>query len=152
MKRPPPAKETTKPKSSSRPVATFTEAERVDFMAFTIWGAFDQVADYVARGRIFAALLDDQLTARFIEAVRTAADDPTKWERRAVQNDIESEFQLRGGKPPYGLVADQIDRFCANAAAAMERLKEEDQDRYAEIAREIANDFERFLNERANSN
>jgi hypothetical protein len=144
------------PTSRSKTVPSMAEDDRAAFEAdcrsFTIHETLDELANYAARGRKFESLSDDQLTDHFGETFRKLADDPAKWEYRALTKDLVAEFQMRNIEPPYDLVSEEFDRVCEAVLRHLDRMKKEDPDRYAEMNREVARDFARFLSERDRSN
>jgi hypothetical protein len=147
-----PVKKTTNPKSRSELFSTLTEDKKAEFMAFTMHEAFDDLAGYVARGRKFASLSNDELTPRYVEVFRKVADNPANREHRAIKSYLEAEFQLRNMKVPYELIAEDFERLREFLFKHLNTMKREDPERYAEMNQDIACDFEQFLNARINSN
>jgi hypothetical protein len=141
----------TSPKTRSTSVSTFTKEEEADFMAFTMRGELDDVADYTDRGRKFGPLSDEDLCARFVEVFRKFADNPADWDSRAIKSDLEAEFQLRNREIPFDLIREDFERLKDKLLEHLDRMKNEDPDRWIEMNLEISRDFEQFLNERKNA-
>ena len=64
-------------KDRTKPKLRFTKEEEADLAAFTMRGELDDVADYIARGRKFGPLSDEEMCDRFI-GVRKVADNPAE--------------------------------------------------------------------------
>jgi hypothetical protein len=60
----------------------------------------DAAADYVSRGRNFAALNDRELSDAAARFGSAWANDPTNREKTQKLDDVWSEFRLRGQDPP----------------------------------------------------
>lgn len=63
-----------------------------------------RIRDYLARGRPLAGMPDESLDVNWVEAYR-AARTPEGARSKAELLDLRSEFDLRGLKPPWHLVA-----------------------------------------------
>jgi hypothetical protein len=113
-------------------------------LAFLASQQMDKAASYVARGREYESLSDEELSAQWIQEFRKMALDPRDWKQRAVHDDLHAEFELRNKEPPYKLVKQEFDLFLETSAAAIKDLEVEDPDRYAEIGRELAQDIQEF--------
>src|SRR4051812_24544851 len=59
----------------------------------------EDVASYAERGREHAALSDGELTAAWVQAFRSFAQDIHDQELRAAPTDYTAEFRLRGKEP-----------------------------------------------------
>jgi hypothetical protein len=46
---------------------------------------------------------EEELTEKWVQAFKAMARDPRNYEIRAINSDLELEFQVRGKKPPYAL-------------------------------------------------
>jgi hypothetical protein len=146
------AKLTTSRGKPTQDGATIVEALETDFRLFLMHTTLNGAADYAARGRKFESLSNDQLTEHFVETFRKLADDPAKWEHRALKNDLVAEFQLRDIEPPCDLVSGEFKRVCDAVSKKLDAMQKEDPDHYAEVNRGLAWDFGRFLSERRGSN
>jgi transcriptional regulator with XRE-family HTH domain len=142
---------TTKPKFHSRSVSTLTEEERADLKAFAMRGVLEAAADYAARGRKFAALSDSELDKRYVEAFQKVVDNPVNWDNRAIKCDLDAEFQLRQREPPLERIREEIERLGELGIRELKRIEAEDPERWAEINRDIAEEFEQFLADRKNA-
>jgi hypothetical protein len=102
-----------KASSPSQPttVSTFTKQERDDQLAFLYRDDLNNMAKYVTRGRKFGPLSDEELSARYVAVFRNIADNPVDWDSRAIQKDLDAEFQLRNKKIPFDLIKADFDRM-----------------------------------------
>jgi hypothetical protein len=69
----------------------------------------EATADYVRRGRLLAALDDEELCRRWVDLFKlwVATDFDAGHDHRA-REDVESELQLRGKEPPFDRVPDEM--------------------------------------------
>ena len=93
------------------------------------------VQDYVSRSRHLERTPEEALAGAWIGLMRAWVKAPEKGQdlRRV---DIESEYSLRGLKPPHELVRVEMEIIIQSQASALEDLDETDKDR---INREIYN-------------
>ena len=56
----------------------------------------DDLADYIARGRLHKNLSDQELTEKWVQAFKRVAEDPRNPDVRAACYDLEAEFRVRG--------------------------------------------------------
>jgi hypothetical protein len=143
-----------KASSPSQPttVSTFTKQERDDQLAFLYRDDLNNMAKYVTRGRKFGPLSDEELSARYVAVFRNIADNPVDWDSRAIQKDLDAEFQLRNKKIPFDLIKADFDRMSDKLTRHLDTMKSEDPDRWIEMNAEINRDFQQFLAERKNAN
>ena len=86
-------------------------------------GRVDRIADYARRGRHHAGLSDEQLAEAWKAAQWAMAGDPFSDEIRSAEQDLSSEFELRGKEPPLLEVTDAIDTYVRKIREQAERLK-----------------------------
>jgi hypothetical protein len=113
--------------------------------------ATDKLADYAGRGRKHRHLSDEDLLSGWLAAFKLMADDVRDYERRAVEQDYNSEFFLRKKEPPYDLIREDFERYIAETSRAIEDLKRDDPAKYEEIARSIDADIKHFRSSRDQS-
>jgi hypothetical protein len=84
------------------------------------------IQDYVSRGRRLEHTPEEALAGAWVGLMRAWATNPEKGQdpRRV---DIEAEYSLRGLKPPYDLVEEEM--LAKAAADAIEAMDEIDHDR-----------------------
>lgn len=111
----------------------------------------DKTADYIARGRKFESLSDEQLQIKWIAAFRRMAASYTDMNARSLQGDLSAEYSLRGHPEPYRLVLAESAEYVKAAIAAIEQIKAADPAGYNEMATEIEIDVEKFKSERDRS-
>jgi hypothetical protein len=104
----------------------------------------DELAQYLSRGRSHRNLTEQQLTERWIEAMKRRADDPRNHEMRATLNALTCEFVMRGSEPPHALVREDFERYRSAVAAVIEEIKKENPDKLADIGRGLEADVEAF--------
>jgi hypothetical protein len=141
-------KKTTNPKPRSTSAPTLTNEEEADLMAFTMRGELDDVADYIARGRKFGRLSDEEICDRFVAVFRKVADNPAALDSWATKKDIEAEFQMRNREIPFELIREDFERLNEVLLTHIRTMEREDPERWAEMNREIDRDFQQFLNDR----
>lgn len=120
---------------------------KADIMALLESDAMNKLAAYAARGRSHRTLSEQQLTDAWKQAFKNVANDPHIYEARAAENDLASEFQLRGLDPPYDEVKDDVQRFMSAAEAVAEDLRK-DPDRLAQKGVEWMADLAAFKSAR----
>jgi len=108
----------------------------------------DKIENYSARGRAHQRVPQDELGKLWIAAFRTMVENPTDVEARRREQDLSSEFRLRGGGPPYAEVKDLVDRFCSSA---IERL-EQDPEAMERVRDSLEADFAEFWSQRKRKN
>jgi hypothetical protein len=111
-----------------------------DMLALLESDAMNKLAAYAERGRSHRNLSEQQLTDAWKQAFKNVANDPHIYEARAAENDLASEFQLRGLDPPYDEVKDDVQRFMSAAEAVAEELKK-DPDRLAQTGENLMADM-----------
>ncbi|WP_152278252.1 hypothetical protein [Methylorubrum populi] len=105
--------------------------------AFNARTLCDETAQYVARGRVYRDLPEDELSLIYVFGMR-------EWDRIGHPRpqffaDAEGEYQVRGIKPPYNEVRAERERLFARAEAALRGMSDEDQDAFVtEIAETYA--------------
>lgn len=93
------------------------------------------VQDYVSGGRRLEHSPEEALAGAWVGLMRAWAKAPgIGHDTRRV--DIEAEYSLRGLKPPYELVRDEMETITQATAGAIEEMNEIDRDR---INNEILN-------------
>src|SRR3954452_5676708 len=83
----------------------------------------DRIGDYAARGRKHQHLEDQMLVLEWVLAVREMADDVRDYKKKAIEDDLKSEMQMRGMEPPFELVRNELDRYCAEFDKAIEEMR-----------------------------
>jgi hypothetical protein len=73
----------------------------------------DGAADYAARGRQFASLSRRELSAAWVRAFRCLPHNLLMAETRSDYVDYSAEFLLRGLRPPYQLLAEDLEMLQA---------------------------------------
>jgi hypothetical protein len=129
-----------KPRISQKRSSGRTDVER-DVEMFLAIQQVDQIADYASRGRVHERLTDQQLGKKWVGAFRRCAHAPSDEQRRAIENDLKAEFQLRSIEPPYEQVKLEIDRIVAGISSGFEKMKRDDPDAVAEMAEEFEQDI-----------
>jgi hypothetical protein len=124
---------------------------REDVASWLASDAADKVADYAARGRKHKKLTDEQLTTAWQTAFKNMTDDVRDCARRAVQEDLKSEFVLRGQAVPFASIRDIFERNNAETYRAINEFRENDPAVFEEITRKINNDFKQFRSGRDKS-
>jgi len=71
----------------------------------------DSVADYAARGRPYAGLSKRELSAAWVHAFRSTPRNLLMVESRSNYADYSAEFLLRKLRPPYHLVAEDLEKL-----------------------------------------
>jgi hypothetical protein len=99
---------------------------QTDVESFLLSASLDRIADYVARGRSFKPLSDDELSDCWIEAFKSMADAPFDEYRRIIEEDLTSEFRFRKKHQPLDRVVEHSDRYIAAIDAAIKAQKQED--------------------------
>ena len=106
--------------------------------------AADKATDYAARGRKHKNLTDEQLTTAWQTAFKNTADDVRDCARRALEEDLKSEFVLRGQAVSFASMRDILERYNAETYRAIDEFRENDPALVEEITRKINSDFEQF--------
>lgn len=112
--------------------------------------AVNKVAAYAAGSRPHRKLSEQQLTEAWLAAFKKLADDPPGYGTRAVENDLASEFMVRGREPPYELVKDEYKRIMSARLALLEELIR-DPVRRAQIEQILMADVATFKSDRDKS-
>ena len=87
--------------------------------------------------RFHKRLTDDQLSATWIAAFRSFADDRSDRGRRAIEMDLKAEFQLRNMEPSYDLVKPEIDQVVEDMSSDFAKMKRDDPDAVDEMSEEM---------------
>jgi hypothetical protein len=124
---------------------------RKDVESWLASDAADQVAGYAARGRKHKNLTDEQLTTAWQTAFKNMADDVRDCARRAVEQDLKSEFVLRGQAVPFASIRDILECYIAETNRAIDEFRENDPAIFEEISRKISSDFKQFRSSRDKS-
>jgi hypothetical protein len=85
-----------------------------DVESFVMSSALARAAEYAQRGRFFASVSQEQLVEKWCAAFRDLFDP----HKRALENDLASEFELRGIERPFDLVRDEIEVFTSAVTSA----------------------------------
>jgi hypothetical protein len=82
----------------------------------------DNTADYLARGREYQHLVQDELLGAWVRAFKTMVGTgiPGGPAARQRERDLAAEIKLRGIEPPYSDVKDAVERFCSDVMARVE--------------------------------
>src|SRR3981189_1465250 len=99
------------------------KADRAEIEAFVGSDALDRATGYGRRGRVYQSLLLDELKEKWRVAFQALADDPAHPEKRAPEDDLASEFTLRGIERPFDLVKDDIDRYRFAVDGVIEQMR-----------------------------
>ena len=118
-------------KESGNTIQSWIESESVD-----------DVADYAARGRRFAALSDAELLEAWVRALKKSAKNFQNTRLRDTHSDYTSEFRLRRLEPPYDLVSDDLNKMTDAVKKWVASLSREERE---EIEYKAGKDFEAFL-------
>jgi hypothetical protein len=97
--------------------------------------------DYVIRGRALAALTDQDLQSRFVEAYKTLAADFGASRNWRDTSDAGAEFQLRNQEPPFALIVKEMEVI----QAALLELIEENPALWEMIERELKCELEPII-------
>jgi hypothetical protein len=82
----------------------------------------DAVADYAARGRPYADLSKRDLTSAWVHAFRALPRNLMMVDTRSNYADLTAEFLLRRLKPPYHLLAEDLEMLQAALTSWMRPL------------------------------
>ena len=82
----------------------------------------DSVADYATRGRPYAGLSRRALSSAWVHAFRRLPHNLLMSETRSTYADYTAEFLLRGMRPPYALIGDDLERLQAALTGWMRSL------------------------------
>jgi hypothetical protein len=85
----------------------------------------DRTAAYAQRGRRHSGLGNEGLIEAWKTAFRALAKDPHNDDRRAEEQDLQAEIELRGLVAPYVEVMDAIKEFVAAGKRAAEDLEQD---------------------------
>jgi hypothetical protein len=97
---------------------------------------------YLDRGRRFASFSADELQRAFVSACLIWGRNPVAPASRLEYSEIDSEYSLRGEKPPYSLVRNHINSVKRGAEALVKGLSEE---RLAQIDSDLMEEYEKAL-------
>jgi hypothetical protein len=107
----------------------------------------DKIADYAQRGRCHAGLSDERLTELWKAAMRTLAANPSRGKVRAEQ-DLSSEFRLRGTHPPFKEVKDELEILVHTISERVTRMKADDPGAWEAAGDSLARAIEEFVAKR----
>ena len=105
----------------------------------------ESMQKYIASGRCFRALSNEQLQKRYVQIMQQWASAPAEQVSRRLAEDVHSEYQLRNLLPPQNLVLAELKSIGLAVARLYEELPE---DRKDEIGAEIFDDYESAQKER----
>jgi hypothetical protein len=111
----------------------------------------DRTADYLRRGRQYAALLDEELIRLWKTAFHDLVANPGSEEVRLYESDLKSEIGLRGKVAPMDEVATALDELTQNFVNGIERLQAESPEQLAACDREIRQRVGEFLEQKQSS-
>ena len=97
---------------------------------------------YLDHGRPFASLSSDELQRAFVSACMKWGKNPVEPASRIIFSYIDSEYSMRGEKPPYSLVQKHINSVKSVAEAIVKGLSEE---RLAQIDSDLLDEYEKAL-------
>jgi hypothetical protein len=112
----------------------------------------DKAADYVRRGRSHAGLTDAALAEAWMRAIRAFSDDPVSALLRMAENDLRSEFDLRGVEPPMIAAQEALRRISAAASKHLKDLKEHDPEGYRRLEIQSDDTLAEFIASRDRKN
>ncbi len=112
---------------------------------FVSRSAIERVAKYIRAGRSHQALSLDALNQSWCAATKDMADDPFDAEKREFQDQLTSEFKVRGIEPPVALAQKDIERFCLKVSDSISQMRESDPDGFTQADEEMENEFGRFV-------
>jgi hypothetical protein len=124
-----------------------TSGLETDLLSWMESNSVDHIADYVARGRRYLGLQDDELLNQWKDAVRLMATDPVQLEHRALCSDLGDEIKLRGMEQPYDEVKEIFEVYMRGMIAATEKLLK-DPAEAARINDDILTEVEKFRKRR----
>ncbi|WP_213741906.1 hypothetical protein [Bradyrhizobium sp. dw_411] len=93
---------------------------RKDVLGWIQSERIDDVAEYAARGRKYAALSDEEAKSQWVHAFQSLANDFVKSQWWQIQIDLSAELELRGLEPPYEQVLEDIEKLSIGLNAAIE--------------------------------
>ena len=99
----------------------------------------ESMQTYLASGRCFQALSNEQLQKRYVHIMQQWASAPAGSVSRRLAEDVHSEYELRDLLPPQNLVLAELKQIGLAVARLYEELPE---DRKEEIGAEIFEDYE----------
>ena len=105
----------------------------------------DSMQTYLARGRPFQALSDEQLQERYVQIIQQWASAPTNPFSRRLAEDVHSEYALRNVLPPQNLVAAELKLIGLAVTRLYEELPEDAKD---DMGAEIFENYERAQKDR----
>ena len=97
---------------------------------------------YLEHGRPFASFSSDELKQAFVSACVKWGANPVEPASRIVFSYIDSEYSMRGEKPPYSLVQKPINSVKRVAEAIVKALSEE---QLAQIGADLMDEYEKAL-------
>lgn len=99
----------------------------------------DSMQIYLANGRRFQVLSNEQLQNRYVQIMQQWASAPAEPVSRRLAEDVHSEYELRNLVPPQSLVLAELKSISLTVTRLYEELPE---DRKDEIGAEIFEDYE----------
>ena len=101
----------------------------------------DRIAAYARAGRKYASLSMEHLNLAWVATFRKMAENAADPNIRELHNDYDSEMSLRRAEPPFHLVKEEVESFCAAVDELAAGLKANHPDRIDEINAEIERDI-----------
>lgn len=98
------------------------------------------VRDYVGRGRRYEGLGADEMEAVFVDGARDLAGSVTSGPYRVAWGDAKAEYEIRGVRPPYHLIREEIDTIVKAMADAVNEMSAEER---SEMESGMLRDYER---------
>jgi hypothetical protein len=105
----------------------------------------ESMQTYLASGRRFQGLSNEQLQKRYVQIMQQWASAPAEPGSRRLAEDVHSEYEVRNLLPPQNLVLAELKSIGLTVARLYEELPE---DRKDEIGAEIFEDYERAQKDR----
>lgn len=108
----------------------------------------DEASQYVERGRPYQALSDNDLHEHWLRTMRAWGNNPRDQGLQKLQDDLSSEYLLRGREAPLEEVPDVLERLANAAADQLKRVGEETPERLTEINSELEDELQQFLDKK----
>jgi hypothetical protein len=122
-----------------------TDKMQENLLAFIKSEHMDKTAEYLGRGRKFAAVEPAELTRMWKASWEARTADPHNGVLVDLCGDLEVEHELRGIEPPYDEVKPHLEAFYAAVTDFMEKQKAEDPEHFEEDGGVVVNRFRGFL-------
>jgi hypothetical protein len=114
---------------------------KADILGYLRSKPFDDVADYISRGRKFETIDLGQLQLMWVSAFKAFAAEPTDPIPNQLHTDLTSEYDLRRIDPPYDQIAadmEKLGRLLSDRRATMSA------EELAELDERLAEDIHGF--------